>query len=337
MPPSGCSQLIIVLLAQSVAKVNSKGKKGENQEETENLIPSEGEGVASSQIEDSENRDPTRKGTDVKSKDNWGEPKGKTFDQLKEDLIKSVVYNHLKKVSPKLAKKFAFQFTFVEGSVKLESVVDFSYKKLVNLIKEYDNENQNFEVSKDKTPRIEVLQGGLKPRCDECNMSFFNNATLKRHNLVHTRDKPHICDICNKAFSRAGHLKIHKLTHYVEKRHSCYICNLSLSQDCFLEHNRKWIWSQEQDRSRKKPHSCIICSKSFTQPSDLKRHTLVHSKEKPFSCNMCSKSFSQAGNLKQHKRMHSGVKPYTCDICGKSFFQAIQLKSHNLVHNKPGC
>ena len=71
MPSSGCSQLILVMLAQSVAKVNIKGEKGENQEETENLIPSEGEGVASSQIEDSENRDSTRNGTDVKSKDNW--------------------------------------------------------------------------------------------------------------------------------------------------------------------------------------------------------------------------------------------------------------------------
>ena len=271
MPPSGCSQLILDLLAQSVVKVNSKGKDEEKQKDTVKLISSEGQ--QSRKIEDRENIDLSRKAVNVKSEDNWEEPKGKTFDELKEDIIKSVVYNHLKKVSPKLAKEFAYQFTVVKGSLQLENVVDLSYKKSVILIKEFDNENHTSEVSKDNTLKGKVIPQGLKPRCEECKRFFFNNASLKRHNLVHTGKKSHICDLCNKAFSRAGHLKIHKLVH-----------------------------------GREKPRSCNICSKSFTQPSDLNRHKLVHTGEQPFNCNMCGKSFSQAGSLERHKMIHSRDK-----------------------------
>ena len=56
------------------------------------------EGEQSRKIKDRENRDTSRKAVNVKSKGNWEEPKGKTTDELKEDIIKSVVYNHLKKV-----------------------------------------------------------------------------------------------------------------------------------------------------------------------------------------------------------------------------------------------
>ena len=271
MPPSGCSQLILDLLAQSVVKVNRKGKDEEKQEETVKLISFESQ--QSCKIEDCENRDPSGKAMNVKSEDNWEEPKEKTFEDFKEDIIKSVVYNHLKKVSPKLAKEFAYQFTVVKGSLQLENVVDLSYKKIVILIKEFDNETHSSEVSKESTFNGKVIPQGLKPRCEECKRFFFNNASLKRHNLVHTGEKSHICDLCNKAFSRAGHLKTHKLVH-----------------------------------GREKPRSCNICSKSFTQPSDLNRHKLVHTGERPFNCNMCGKSFSQAGSLERHKLIHSRDK-----------------------------
>ena len=137
------------LLAKSVAKVSSKGKKGEKQEETGK--PMAHKGLESNKIEDSVNRDPSRKAIIVNLKDKK-ELKAKQIYQLKEDIIKTVVYNQLEKVSPKLAKEFEYQFTIVKNPLKLESLVDFSYKKIVNLIKEYDNENQ---FSKDNTFRKE--------------------------------------------------------------------------------------------------------------------------------------------------------------------------------------
>ena len=90
------------------------------------------ESLESSKIEEVENWNHSRINKNIKSKDDWKEPKRKNSYQLKEDIIKSVVYKHLKKVSPKLAKEFAYQFTIVKGSLKLESVVGLSYKKLVN-------------------------------------------------------------------------------------------------------------------------------------------------------------------------------------------------------------
>ena len=134
MPPSGDSQFVLDLLAKSVVKVNKQGVKEETQEETGKLLTSAG--VKKRKIEDSDDVKHTKKGLDVKSKVISGELKGKTTSEHKEDTIKSLVFNYLKKVSPKLAEEFLRQFTFVQCSLKLESVVDFSYDNLATSSKE---------------------------------------------------------------------------------------------------------------------------------------------------------------------------------------------------------
>ena len=120
--------------------------------------------------------------------------------------------------------------------------------------------------------RTEPRRGEKTHRCYQCNKTFAQAGTLKRHMLVHTGEMPHRCNICNKAFARSGSLKQHMLVHKGEKPHICYQCN-----------------------------------KAFAEAGTLKRHMLVHTGEKSHTCDLCDGAFARLGDLKQHMRkMHKG-------------------------------
>ena len=41
-----------------------------------------------------------------------------------------------------------------------------------------------------------------------------------------------------------------------------------------------------------KCHICPVCDKIFDKPSQLKRHTMIHTREKNYHCEVCNKSFT---------------------------------------------
>jgi uncharacterized Zn-finger protein len=55
-----------------------------------------------------------------------------------------------------------------------------------------------------------------------------------------------------------------------------------------------------EDKVRK--YQCTYCSKKFGWPTDLKRHTLIHTGERPFRCQSCDSTFTRNFLLKKHQR-----------------------------------
>ncbi|KAM3928752.1 zinc finger and BTB domain-containing protein 14 [Leptodactylus fuscus] len=172
------------------------------------------------------------------------------------------------------------------------------------------NESIN-EVKDEQAPAWTTATGDMKFEyllyghreqlaCQACGKTFTDEARLRKHEKLHTADRPFVCEMCAKAFTTQAHLKEHL------KIHTGF-----------------------------KPYSCEVCAKSFIRAPDLKKHERVHSNERPFACHHCDKAFKHKSHLKDHERRHRGEKPFICASCTKAFAKASDLKRHeNNMHSE---
>ena len=135
--------------------------------------------------------------------------------------------------------------------------------------------------------------------CQVCQKEFKYASHVRRHERVHTGDRPFKCDVCEKSYTRSGSLCAHKRTHTGDR-----------------------------------PFKCDVCEKSFTRSHHLCDHKRTHTGDRPFKCDVCGMAFSQSGTLCGHKRTHTGEKPHKCKTCGASFLRLSDLCRHECIHSR---
>ncbi|KAI5093590.1 zinc finger protein 850 [Silurus meridionalis] len=107
--------------------------------------------------------------------------------------------------------------------------------------------------------------------CQYCGKPFRNRGQMKRHMVVHQKDRPrpYCCDLCGKCYSYAQVLEVHRRTHTGER-----------------------------------PYHCKYCGRRFNQKGHLKEHERIHTGEKPFGCPICGKRFIQSSQVRKHVKYH---------------------------------
>merc|ERR1712029_14202 len=147
-----------------------------------------------------------------------------------------------------------------------------------------------------------VHEKKFKHQCQYCLLGHYSLAQLKRHEMVHTGEKPFPCDICKRMFRSKYDVSAHKLSKHAD----------------------------EED----KVFQCKQCDKKFARSILLKSHQTVHADVKKFACSVCDYRSHRATDLEVHMITHSDDRPHACEICGKAFKRAKHVKRHMSVHRK---
>ena len=188
-------------------------------------------------------------------------------------------------------------------------------------------------------------------KCNFCEKVFSLPSFLRRHEVVHTGEKPFACEFCGKCFGQKATKQRHEATHGRNKPFNCQACGDGFSTAKELgKHAKEKHAKSGKDLTGKVKIKLPDANEETKNvvngvPEDTLENRInscqeqmvsgdtTHTKEvKLFVCPICEKTFTQRSHLMRHSLCHTGEKPFRCKECGKGFTQKSTCLRHERSH-----
>ncbi|XP_045570437.1 zinc finger protein 629 isoform X2 [Salmo salar] len=178
--------------------------------------------------------------------------------------------------------------------------------------------------------------------CHVCHKTLCNVFMLRRHlKSVHGL-LPYKCYNCEASFGNNPSLKKHvKECLKTKKHHPCSLCGVTFEpNECSEGNQQQFIAAVENGTEI--PQTSSSTPQNATAFSALP--ILIQSSSNYRTCLLCNETFDTAANLRIHIKCQHDVHPYPCINCGESFPSISDLRIHkcsgqNIPDSRkcPGC
>ena len=178
-------------------------------------------------------------------------------------------------------------------------------------------------LSTPKGKPLSIKKSG-RYQCQICHR--YLSGKRKRHNMIHTGERPFKCSMCDKSFRQRRHLLNHELScHWDEPSGSIAGHSTGGSVSCST--------SGSSQGNEERLLKCRVCSAVFSSVRSLRAHLTIHDPSRPFPCTICGMKCKTSGNMRQHMQAHTATPNLCCPYCDKRFHRTSYFEEH-LQHHK---
>ena len=171
-------------------------------------------------------------------------------------------------------------------------------------------------------------------QCSICHRSLSSNSSLKRHNLLHTGERPFKCSLCDKSFTQPHHRLNHELGHWaiispsqgvVSSSSRRRVCGGSVSSTASVS-------SSSPENEHERVLKCKVCDRTFSTLRGLREHLTIHDSNRQIACSVCGMRFLKQAHCSIHMQIHSPSQRLPCPYCGKKIGRSERFEKHVMQH-----